>query len=252
MKKEIVRFENVSAGYDGIDILENISFKLKDNTFLGIIGPNGGGKTTLLKVLLGLLKPRKGKVTVFGKSPTEASNKIGYVPQGQSFDREFPISVFDVTLMGRLNGNRLFFKYSDEDKKAALDALKLVKMEKFKDRQISQLSGGELQRVLVARALTVSPKLLVLDEPTSSIDPDMQSFFYELMDQLKKEMSIVLVTHEVGAVSLHVDEIACLNRKLHHHGDVEHGLKSLEKTYGCPIRLVTHHRPHEKRGKKIC
>ncbi|MEM3506058.1 MAG: ABC transporter ATP-binding protein [Candidatus Bathyarchaeia archaeon] len=228
-------------------ILENISLSIEQNDFLAIIGPNGGGKTTLLKVILGLINPNKGDVKVFGEEPQKARKLIGYVPQYTFFDRDFPISVFDVILMGRYGG--VFKNYSKEDKEATFNALKTVDMLEFKDRQIGKLSGGQLQRVFVARAIVREPKLLLLDEPMSSIDPGMQKSFYELLLKLKEKMAIVLVTHDISVISAYVEKIACLNRKLFYHGSIEAGLKKLEEVYQCPIELIAHGIPHRVLGR---
>ncbi|WP_287586573.1 ABC transporter ATP-binding protein [Candidatus Borrarchaeum sp.] len=242
MNAEIVSLKNVSVYFNDVSVLEDITFSIKQNDFLAIIGPNGGGKTTLLKVILGLIKPNRGEVAVFGKTPEEGRKLIGYLPQYTSFDLKFPINVFNVVLMGRYNG--IFKRYSKEDKEAVINALKIVEMLEFRDRQIGKLSGGQLQRVLLARALARERKLLVLDEPMTNIDPEMQQSFYELLVELKKEMTIVLVTHDIGVVSVYVDEIACLNRKLVYHGSKETALKKLEDLYKCPVELIAHGIPH--------
>lgn len=206
------------------------------------MGPNGGGKTTLLKVILGLVKPDKGRVKVFGKHPEEGRKLIGYLPQYTFFDLNFPINVFDVVLMGRYKAT--FKNYSKEDKEAATNALKIVGMLEFKDRQIGRLSGGQLQRVFVARAIAREPKLLLLDEPMANIDTEMQKSFYELLSELSKKMAIVLIAHDIGVVSVYVDKIVCLNYRLFYHGSIEAGLKKLEEVYKCPIKLIAHGVPH--------
>lgn len=246
INKEIVSLKNVEVYFNSTPILESINLSIKQNDFLAIIGPNGGGKTTLLKVILGLIKPNKGEVKVFGKNPKEGRKLIGYLPQYTFFDPNFPISVFDVVLMGRYKG--IFRNYSKEDKNAALNALKTVDMLEFKDRQIGKLSGGQLQRIFVARAIVREPKLLLLDEPMTSIDPEMQKSFYELLLKLKKKMAIVLVTHDIGVVSTYVEKIACLNRRLFYHGPKEAGLKKLKEVYQCPIELIAHGVPHRVLG----
>jgi zinc transport system ATP-binding protein len=238
--KELVKLENVWVHYDSVPVLEAINLSIESNDFLGIIGPNGGGKTTLLKVILGLIKPSRGRVTVLGMSPERGRKHIGYISQVNLFDHDFPISVLEVVLMGRYNKSGLFQRYSDEDRKTAIAALKTVEMLGYKDRQVGKLSGGEQQRVFIARALATSPELLLLDEPTASIDPTMQAEFYELLDQLKESMAIVLVSHDVSAVSIYVNDIACLNRQLFYHGSKEISAEELEKTYHCPIQLIAH------------
>ncbi|MGB2814039.1 MAG: ABC transporter ATP-binding protein [Dehalococcoidales bacterium] len=238
--KELVRLEDVWVYYDSIPVLEAINLSIESNNFLGIIGPNGGGKTTLLKVILGLIKPARGKVTVLGMPPERGRKHIGYISQFNLFDHDFPISAFEVVLMGRYNRSGLMQRYREEDRKAAIEALETVEMLDYKDRQIGRLSGGEQQRVFIARALATNPKLLLLDEPTASIDTSMQSDFYELLDKLKDSMAIVLVSHDVSAVSIYVSEIACLNHQLFYHGSKEVSAEELEKTYRCPVQLIAH------------
>jgi len=240
MAKEVVRLDDVWVHYDSVPVLEGISLSIEPNDFLGIIGPNGGGKTTLLKVILGLIKPTRGKVSVMGQTPERGRKFIGYISQHNLFDRDFPISVSDVVLMGRYNKAGLFRRYSEEDKRIANEALKTIGMLDYKDRQVGKLSGGEQQRVFIARALTTDPKLLLLDEPTASIDPNMQAEFYELIDNLKQRMAIVIVSHDVSAVSIYTDKIACLNHQLFYHGSTEVSAEELEKTYHCPIQLIAH------------
>lgn len=238
--EELVRLENVWVYYDSIPVLEAINLSVESNDFLGIIGPNGGGKTTLLKVILGLIKPNRGRVTVLGMPPERGRKHIGYISQFNLFDHDFPISVFEVVLMGRYKRSGLLPRYTEEDKKAATEALDTVDMLDYKDRQIGRLSGGEQQRVFIARALATAPKLLLLDEPTASIDTSMQAEFYELLDRLKENMAIVLVSHDVSAVSIYVSEIACLNHQLFYHGSKEVSAEELEKTYRCPVQLIAH------------
>ncbi|GBE55547.1 MAG TPA: ABC transporter ATP-binding protein [Euryarchaeota archaeon] len=242
MDREIVSLKNLYVYFNNTVSLEDINLSIKQNTFLGIIGPNGGGKTTLLRVILGLIKPDRGEVRVFGKTPEEGRKFIGYLPQYNLFDHSFPLNVFEVVLMGRYRG--IFKDYSKEDKAAVINALKTVGMFEFKDRQIGRLSGGQLQRVFIARAIVREPKLLLLDEPTASIDPEMQRAFYDLLLKLKERMAVVLITHDVGAVSVYVDEIACLNRRLFYHGPKEEGLDKIEEMYRCPIDLIAHGVPH--------
>jgi len=239
-ENEVVKLEDVWVQYNSVPILEGINLAIEQDDFLGIIGPNGGGKTTLLKIVLGLIHPSRGKVSVLGKPPDKSRSKIGYVPQHNLFDREFPISVWEVVLMGRYGKAGMFRRYGDEDKKMTWDALQTVGMLDYKDRQIGKLSGGELQRLFIARALVGDPKLLLLDEPTASVDPAMQTEFYELLENLKQRMAIVLVSHDISAVSIYVDKIACLNRQLHYHGSKELTPEILEATYKCPVQMIAH------------
>lgn len=242
MALKAVEIKNVSLKFNDLSVLHDINLSVEEKDFMAIIGPNGGGKSTLLKIILGLLNPDTGKVKVFGKEPHKVRNLMGYLPQSVSFDPEFPINVFDTVLSGRYRG--LFKGYSKKDKTAVMHALKEVELLELKDRQISKLSGGQMQRVFIARAIVREPKLLIMDEPMSSIDPEMQNSFYGLLSKLKDKMAIILVSHDVGAVSGQVDKIACLNRELFYHGPVEESAEGLEEVYKCPIELISHGIPH--------
>ncbi len=239
-RREVVELVNVWAYYNGTPALEEINLSIEENDFLGIIGPNGGGKTTLLKVILGLVEPSQGRVSVLGREPQSSRGLIGYVPQHNLFDREFPISVWEVALMGRNGRTGLLRRYSHEDKAATRSALDTVGMLEHGDRQMGKLSGGEQQRVLIARALTLEPWLLLLDEPTASVDATMQTEFYDLLNALKQRMAIVLVSHDISALSVYVDKIACLNRQLFHHGSPAIEAEVLEATYKCPVQMIAH------------
>lgn len=238
--QEVVLMEDIWVHYDSVPVLEGVSLQVKRGDFLGVIGPNGGGKTTLLRVILGLVKPDRGKVRVLGKPPEKSRENIGYVPQQNLFDREFPISVRDVVLMGRYGKAGLLRRYSETDRSQALATLETVGMLDCKNRQIGTLSGGEQQRVFIARALVSEPKLLLLDEPTASIDPTMQTEFYELLEKLSQRMAIILVSHDIGAISIYVEKIACLNHQLFYHGSKEISPEILEATYKCPVQLIAH------------
>jgi zinc transport system ATP-binding protein len=237
---EIIRLQNIRVTYGDIPALEDVTLSIFQHDFLGIIGPNGGGKSTLLKVLLGLVKPDSGSVRIFGKPPEYVRSRIGYVSQRPAFDRDFPASVHDVVMMGRYVRAGLGRRYNREDSTAVEKALVRVGMLDSHSKQIGSLSGGQQQRVFVARALVAEPELLLLDEPTASIDPTMQTEFYELLDDLKKSLTIVMVSHDIGAVSVYVNKIACLNRQLYYHGSKEITPEILEATYKCPIQLITH------------
>lgn len=233
-----VDIKNVSFHYRKRKVLERINLQVPHKSFLAIIGPNGGGKSTLLRIMLGLLTPHQGEVQVFGQDPRKARDLMGYLPQHVSFLHDFPINVEDTVLTGRYHG--LFHHYHPEDREAVSQALEMVELEGLEDRQIGQLSGGQVQRVFLARALVRNPKLLLLDEPMSSVDPQMQLSFYQLLEKLKKRMTIILVTHDVGAVIDQVELLACLNQRLYYHGQVEGAGEVIERMYGCPLELVTH------------
>lgn len=244
MAEEIARLEDVWVYYDGMLALEAVNLCINQYAILGIIGPNGGGKTTLLKVILGILKPNRGKVTVLGNSPQRARKSIGYVPQHSLIDHDFPISAWEVVLLGRAGQRGMFRRYTKEDEKFAIEVLEEVGMLDFKDRQIGKLSGGERQRVFIARALVAKPRMLLLDEPTASVDTSMQAEFYEMLVRLKERMAIILVSHDIGAVSTYVDKIACLNHQLYYHDSKEIRPEDLEAVYQCPVELIAHGVPH--------
>jgi zinc transport system ATP-binding protein len=239
----LIELTGVTAGYSREHpAIENIDLLVRQNDFVAIIGPNGGGKTTLLKVILGLITPFSGTVKVFGEEPEQSRKRIGYVPQIIP-DRSFPISVLDVVLMGRMSSSRIFRKYSRTDRAIASEKLEQLGVLQLKEKRMDQLSGGQKQRVLIARALAGEPELILLDEPVASVDSETQHSFYNLLSELNSRMAIVLVTHDVGAVSSHVKSIACINRRLVSHGETISG-KAVEETFGCPFELITHGVPH--------
>jgi zinc transport system ATP-binding protein len=240
MQKDVLRLENVSVSYGSHAVLDNINLSVEEHDFLGIIGPNGGGKSTLLKAILGLVQPDRGTITVLGNTPEKSRSKIGYVPQYNDYDHSFPVSVQEVVMMGRYSRKGLLKYYGKADKQAVREALQKVGMLDNASTQIGQLSGGQQQRVFIARALVSEPELLLLDEPTASVDTAMQTEFYELLEQLKNEMTIIMVSHDIGAVSVFVDKIACLNQQLHYHGSKEITTEILEATYKCPVQLIAH------------
>lgn len=240
MAGDVLRLENISVRYGQHTVLEHIALSVAEHDFLGIIGPNGGGKSTLLKVILGLIKPDSGTVTVLGNPPEKSRNKIGYVPQYSNYDHNFPVSVRDVVMMGRYSRNGMLKFYSDADNRAVENGLQRVGMLENASIQIGQLSGGQQQRVFIARAMVSEPRILLLDEPTASVDSAMQTEFYELLEELKKEMTIIMVSHDIGAVSVFVDKIACLNQQLFYHGSKEITPEILEATYKCPVQLIAH------------
>ncbi len=231
---------------DGHTVLEDVNLELNEGNFLGLIGPNGGGKSTLLKVMLGLIKPDRGDVRIFDLEPAQARKLVGYMPQKTLFDQSFPVTALDVVLMGRYNQAGLFQRYSSEDRKAASRALEAVGMGGYAGREIGALSGGEQQRVFVARSMVSDPKLLLLDEPTAGVDAAQQTEFYDLLCGLNRKMgiTIVLVSHDITAISKYVNRIACLNQRLYYHGSKELTNEDIEKAYGCPVEMIAHGTPH--------
>jgi zinc transport system ATP-binding protein len=244
-RKTAIDIQHVSAGYGSETVIEDITIQIHEKDFFGIIGPNGAGKSTLLKAILGLIPLQKGSIKIHGKPPRQGRTLIGYVPQHAEFDNRFPISVWDVVLMGRRSIRGYTPFYTSTDKEHAMRALKSMNMLPYAKRHISELSGGQRQRVFIARALASQPKILLLDEPTASIDKEMQENIYHFLKELNKEMTIVLITHDIGVLSSNVGRIACLNRYLFIHDDDSVLSKEMiEKAYNCPVELIAHGVPH--------
>lgn len=244
MTPPALALDDVWVYRSGRPVLEGLSLTVQPGHFLGIIGPNGGGKTTLLKVVLGLIVPSRGTVSVLGRSPGEARGKVGYVPQHFHFDTGFPVSVIDVVLMGRLALVGPMRPYGSVHRGRAHVALEEVGIADLADRPIGSLSGGQLQRVMLARALVTEPKVLLLDEPTSSLDTRVGRDVYDLLGRLAEEMTVILVSHDIGVITRHVETIACLNQRLHYHHSKELTGEMIEAAYGCPVDLVAHGHPH--------
>ena len=246
MNSPVISCDRLGVTLGGMKVLDGLSLTVYDGDYLAVLGPNGGGKTTLLRVILGLVKPSSGTVTVFGEPPGQAHGRIGYVPQRLFFDRDFPISVREVVMMGRLPKRRLMQRYGRVDREKADEAIETVGLTRLKHNRIGTLSGGELQRSLIARALAGEPDLLLLDEPTASIDPDMKTTIYDLLDRLRERHTIVLVTHDTGTVGRSVSRVACLNCTLDMVGPASSlGTASLESLYRHPVEVVLHNHHHD-------
>ena len=243
--EKIIEVKDLYLSYNQVNVLENVQLTVYKGQFLAIIGPNGGGKTTLLKIILGLIEPDSGEVKIKGYDIKKGRKLVGYVPQISDFDKNFPINVQDVILMGRITDQKgLFFNYSEEDKKIAEEIMHDLDINNIKDRQIGRLSGGQLQRVLIGRALAAEPEILLLDEPTASLDAEARSNIYSILREINKEITIIVVTHDISAISSHFDSVACLNRNLHYHGDKNITKEDLDQVYGCPVELIAHGVPH--------
>ena len=227
-----VEVKNLYFKYEKEWVLEKINFILKDKEFMAIIGPNGGGKTTLLKLILGFLKPTKGEIKIYGKSPKENSLLIGYVPQYTNFALDLPITVFDIVLQGRLKKGKFF--YSKEDKEKAKEVLNTLNIFNLKDKKIKNLSGGERQKVLIARALVSNPKLLVMDEPTSAIDPKGQKEILDLIESF--DISRIVVSHDIKILLRKVDKIAYIHKKAIIHEGPK--LKIPVDKHFCEVELI--------------
>jgi zinc transport system ATP-binding protein len=240
-----VEMNNVSFSFGEETVLENVSLTVNTGDFVGIIGPNGGGKTTLLRLALGVLQPSQGTVRLLGGPPEKNRIRAGYIPQETSSNKRFPISVIDVALMGLLSRRSMFRPYSREDREKAAAILDELKLSHLAHRSIGELSGGQRQKVLLARALVSDPQILFLDEPTASIDTRGQDEIYEHMMRINKAgTTVVLVTHNVGAVSSYIRSVACVNRKLFYHPDGVLDDEAIAATFGCPVDLIAHGLPH--------
>lgn len=228
---EIIRLDKIYFSYDEDPFLENVTLPIYEDDFLGIIGPNGGGKTTMLKLILGLLEPEKGKVTVLGKSPKESRDRIGYLSQFKDIDFDFPITTYEVVLLSRV-GKNLFKFYTQEDKKAVQRVMKNLGIWKYREKKLNELSGGEKQRVFVARALANDPKILVLDEPMANLDISIQEEFYKLLKKISKNIAIVIVDHDLEMVSKYAKEVVCINK--------------------CKTHSIRYHEADSLRMKEMC
>jgi zinc transport system ATP-binding protein len=235
-----LEFDDVSLSFDGTAVLQDVSLRVPRGGFVALIGPNGGGKSTLLKLALGLFGPDRGVVRVLGTTPAAARPRVGYVPQFATFRRDFPVSVREVVLHGRLGRRAWWRPLAEADRAAAAAALGEVGMHDLAARPIARLSGGQLQRVLIARALAVEPELLLLDEPTAHVDTRAETGLFDLLAALRSRMTIVMVSHDIGLVSRHVDTVACLNRRLLCHGAAPLAADALQRLYGMPVQLVDH------------
>jgi len=239
-EKEIIYLDNVSYSYDGVSVLENVSLRVVEGDFLSIVGPNAGGKTTLLRLMLGLLKPTRGTISVFGDAPERVRSRIGYMPQHASLDPLFPVTVMDVVLMGLLGNTKRLGFYTKSDREAAAAVLDKLEVCDVCNRHFSDLSGGQRQRVLIARALVSNPELLLLDEPTSNIDVAIETELFEFLHDLNKEITIVLVTHDLGFVSQYVKNVACVNRRVVVHNTSEITGETINEIYGTDVQMVRH------------
>lgn len=234
MAKPIIEIKNLSAGYDGRNVLHDINLTVYEQDFLGIIGPNGGGKTTLMKCILGLLKPTDGEI-IFHCKPS-----LGYLPQYNTIDRKFPISVEEVILSGLSIQKSLTARFTPEEKEKSKQVIARMGLEGLEHRAIGQLSGGQLQRALLGRAIISDPSVLILDEPNTYIDKRFEARLYELLAEINKECAIILVSHDIGTVLQQVKSIACVNETLDYHPDTGITTEWLEKNFNCPIELLGH------------
>ena len=240
-----IEIKNLTVKREGQTVLDSVSLNIEEGQSYAIIGPNGGGKTTFLKSILGLIKPDSGSVKIYGEVPAVNRYLLGYVPQFHTFDFSYPISVRDMVLTGRLGHIKgIRRKYSDEDRKSAEEAMKTLGILHLADRTLNDLSGGEQQRAIIARAIVGNPKVLLLDEPTVYVDSPTEEKFHDILVELHKKMTVIMVTHDIGVISSGVDVIACLNVKMFTHYTAEITGDMIRNTYKCPVDLIAHGLAH--------
>ena len=237
---KLLEVKNITVGYGVKTVLRNVSFTLWKNDFLGLIGPNGGGKTTLLKAILGLLKPADGQIIFYEDGQPVTALKTGYLPQINQIDREFPISVYEVVASGLIAEKKVWRKYSASQRQRINDTMERMGISEKAKRAVGELSGGELQRVLLSRAIVAHPNLLILDEPNTYVDKFFESRLYQLLEEINKDMAIILVSHDTGTILPLVKNIACVNETLHYHTGNNLTEEWLGQVYPCPIELIGH------------
>lgn len=238
--KKLIEIRNLCFGFNHVPLLEDINLDIHEGDFILIMGPNGGGKTTLLKLLMGILKPWRGAINFH----PDVQAKLGYVPQFSDFNRSFPISVIDMILTGCISRGNYLKRYTTSDRDKAAAILERLNLSEKRDENINSLSGGEVQRLLISRALVADPAVLLLDEPTTSIDQPSQANLLDLLNDLHKEMTIVVVTHDPTPFAGIYKHVACVNHRLHFHNRGELETVHLEQVYGCPVELLGHGIPH--------
>ena len=236
-ERPLIEARHVTFGYGREKVVEDVSLEIRPRDFLAIIGPNGGGKTTLVKILLGLLHPWSGEVVW---SPPIRPGRMGYVPQFSTFDKGFPLRVSDVVLMGRLDRRSLLRPYTKKDRIEVARVLERLALTPLAAEHVSEISGGQLQRVLIARAVVAEPEILFLDEPTASIDAESRETLTGMLEELNRRIPVVVITHDVTGLAPLVRRIACVNRRLVCHEGPELDAHTLEEAYGGPVELVTH------------
>ena len=237
-----IELTQVSFAFGEVPALEDVTLAVEAGAFLGLVGPNGSGKSTLLRLILGLLEPDSGQVRVWGEPPARTRGSIGYVPQFATFRRDFPISVEELVLLGRLGRTRAWFGYRAHDHAVARQALAETEILELRGRPIDALSGGQLQRALIARALACEPRILLLDEPTSHVDPRAEADIFDLLKALNARMTILVVSHDIGFISQYVTGVACLNRMLICHTTAPISGELIQRLYGAPVRMIQHER----------
>jgi zinc transport system ATP-binding protein len=237
--KPVVELNQITAGYDDEVILKDVNLTINQQDFIGVIGPNGGGKTTLVKVILGLIKPMSGQVIIHNHSNKTKHGIIGYLPQINRTDKKFPITVLDVVLSGLAGSRSIFSRFTKAEAAKARELLEKTGIPELEKKNIGDLSGGQMQRVFLCRSIISEPKLLILDEPNTFVDNQFESDLYKTLKTLNEKMAIMIVSHDVGTITYYVKTIACVNRQLHYHESNKITEQQLA-SYNCPIQIIAH------------
>ena len=240
MSNPIIQISDLYAAYEEKTVLSHVDLTVYERDFLGIIGPNGGGKTTLIKSILGLHQPQKGKIHFFKNGKEVPEINMGYLPQYNNIDKKFPISVYEVILSGLSKQKSIFQRYSNEQHEIVRQMIIQMGLEGMDKRAIGELSGGQLQRALLGRALVSNPEVIILDEPNTYIDKRFEAKLYSLLEEINKERAIILVSHDIGTILKNVKTIACVNETVHYHPHTEVPTEWLEEHFGCPIEMLGH------------
>lgn len=240
----IVDIKNVTTSYNLENVLENVNFSIRESDFTALIGPNGGGKTTLLKVIMGLHQIKSGEIAFNDKKPARARKQIGYVGQHNQFQSDFPIRVQDAIELAFVDSMVPFLRLSKKQKMSVKKTMTLLGLNNLANRSISELSGGQIQRILIARAVVIEPKILLLDEPDSHLDNQSSISLFEILEDINQTCAIVMTTHDIGALPNCFKAIGCLNKKMHYHGPVDLSNELLNEVYGCQVDLIAHGVPH--------
>jgi zinc transport system ATP-binding protein len=246
-KPSVIRLQDVCFSFDHQPVLEEVTFSVEHDDFVSVVGPNGGGKTTLLKIILGLYSPDRGRVELLGQPPKNSRLRAGYTPQYLNVDDLFPVTVRDVVLMGRL-GRRWQCRYRREDRREVERAMEEMQVASLADTPFSSLSGGQRQRTLIARTLCSNPEILMMDEPTSNIDPTSEEILFDILKELNQRMTILIVSHDIGVVSQIVNTVICVNRQVVVHPTSELSGEVIRDIYGADMKMVRHDR--QCRGKE--
>ena len=240
MSNPIIQISDLCAAYEEKTVLSHVELTVYERDFLGIIGPNGGGKTTLIKCILGLHQPQKGKIHFYKNGKEVPEINMGYLPQYNHIDKKFPISVYEVILSGLSKQKSIFQRYNNEQHELVRQMIIQMGLEGMDKRAIGELSGGQLQRALLGRALVSNPEVIILDEPNTYIDKRFEAKLYSLLEEINKERAIILVSHDIGTILKNVKTIACVNETVHYHPHTEVPTEWLEEHFGCPIEMLGH------------